>query len=85
MEARIQEQKGMKCVICSQAETTPGTISVLLERDPLSLTLTKVPAQICPHCGETYANETVTANLLRQAEKMAKDGAKVGLCEYEPA
>ena len=78
----LQEQKEMKCFICNQAETIPGTTSVLLERDHLSLTVTNVPARICPHCGETYADETVTANLLRLAEKMVKAGTKVDTREY---
>ena len=73
----------MKCVICNQAETAPGKTSVLLERGHLSLTVTNVPAQICPNCGEAYADETVTASLLRQAEKMARAGTKVAVREYE--
>lgn len=72
----------MICFICNQAETTSGTISVLLERGHHSLTIMNIPARICPNCGEAYADETVTANLLRQAEKMAKAGTKVDLCEY---
>jgi len=82
VEGAIQGQEEMKCFICNQAETIPGTISVLLERDHLTLTVTNVPARICPNCGEAYADETVTANLLRQAEKMAKAGTKVDVREY---
>jgi len=73
----------MRCFLCNQAETVPGTTSVLLERDHLSLTVTNVPARICPNCGEAYADETVAASLLRQAEKMVKAGAKVDAREYE--
>jgi YgiT-type zinc finger domain-containing protein len=58
-------------MICNQAETSPGTTSILLERDQLTLTVNNVPVRICPNCGETYADETVTAGILRQAEKMA--------------
>jgi YgiT-type zinc finger domain-containing protein len=67
----------MKCFICNQAETVAGTTSVLFERGHLSLTINNVPARICPNCGEAYADEAVTVNLLRQAERMARDGAKV--------
>jgi YgiT-type zinc finger domain-containing protein len=84
MEAWFQGQEEMKCFICNQAETIPGTTSVLLERDHLSLTVTNVPARICPNCGEAYADESVTASLLRQAEKMAKAGTKVDVCAYAP-
>ena len=73
----------MKCVICHQAETVPGLTSVLLERGQMSLTVTNVPARVCPNCGEAYADETVTANLLRQAERMSRAGTKVETREYE--
>ena len=53
----------MKCVLCHQAETVAGTTSVLLERGLMTLTVKHVPARICPNCGETYADETVAANL----------------------
>lgn len=73
----------MKCVICHQAETIPGLTSVLLERGQMSLTVTGVPARICPNCGEAYADEMATTNLLRQAERMSKAGTKVETREYE--
>jgi YgiT-type zinc finger domain-containing protein len=73
----------MKCVICHQAETAPGLTSVLLERGQMSLTVTGVPARVCPNCGEAYADETVTVNLLRQAERMSKAGVKMETQEYE--
>ena len=75
----------MRCVVCNQAETIQGTTSVLLERDQLTFVVKRVPARICPNCGEAYADETVTANLLREAEKMASAGAKVDVREYAPA
>ena len=74
----------MKCFICNQVETIPGTTSILLERGHLALTIENVPARICPHCGEAYADETVAANLLHLAEGMARAGAKVAVREYEP-
>jgi len=73
----------MKCFICLQAETLPGLTSVLLERDELNLTIHRVPARICPNCGEAYVEETVAANLLRQGEMLAHEGGKVEAREYE--
>ena len=73
----------MKCVICNQDETVPGTTSVLLERGQITLTVTDVPARVCPNCGEAYADETVAANLLRQAERLAREGMKAGKRKYE--
>ena len=72
----------MKCFICNQAETVPGSTCMLLERGHVSLTINNVPARICPQCGEAYAEEAVTMNLLREAEKVAKAGAKVEVREY---
>jgi YgiT-type zinc finger domain-containing protein len=75
----------MRCVICNQAETRPGTISVLFERDQLHLTINNVPARICPHCGEAYADEVVTRNLLHVAEHSARAGNKIEVRAYAPA
>jgi YgiT-type zinc finger domain-containing protein len=72
----------MKCMLCNQSEIIPGTTSVLLEGGSMSLTVTNVPARICPNCGEAYADEAVTAVLLRQAGKMARAGMKVARQEY---
>lgn len=72
----------MICFICHQAETLAGTTSVLLERGEMTLTVTDVPARVCPNCGESYADEKVTANLLHQAEALAREGMKVETREY---
>jgi YgiT-type zinc finger domain-containing protein len=72
----------MKCFICNQAETVAGITEVVLERGHVSLTITKVPARICPTCGEAYTDEGVAVNLLRQAEELARTGTKVAECEY---
>lgn len=73
----------MKCILCYQAETVPGQTSVLLERGQMALTVTNVPVRICPNCGEAYAEEEVAVNLLRQAERMVREGMKVESQEYE--
>jgi YgiT-type zinc finger domain-containing protein len=72
----------MICIICDEAETLPGLTSVLLEREEHSLTFNNVPAQICPNCGEAYADEVVTNSLLREAERMAQAGEKMEALEY---
>jgi YgiT-type zinc finger domain-containing protein len=72
----------MMCVVCNQAEIISATTSVYLERDELSLMIKNVPAQVCPNCGEAYADETVTTVVLREAEKMAMAGAKMDVIEY---
>jgi YgiT-type zinc finger domain-containing protein len=72
----------MICFICNRAETLPGKTSILLERGHLSLTINKVPARVCPHCGEAYADEAVALALLRKAEQLAKAGVKVDAHPY---
>lgn len=85
MEAWLQVQEKMKCVICNQAETVPGLASTLLERGQMALTVNNIPAWVCPHCGEPYIDETVAATLLGQAEKMSRAGTKVETWDYSQA
>ncbi len=73
----------MKCFICNQEKTITGKTCVLFERGHMSLTICNVPARICPICGEAYTDESVTVNLLRQAESLASAGTKMDVCEYE--
>lgn len=75
----------MRCVICKQAETESGYSTVTLERDSLTLVIKRVPAQVCPNCGEEYVDETVAVNLLGTAEKLADAGAQVDIREYASA
>ena len=72
----------MKCLICKQAETYPGTTTVTLERNGLVLVVKEVPAQVCPNCGEAYAGEETTAQLLKTAEQMVRAGALVDVRQY---
>jgi YgiT-type zinc finger domain-containing protein len=72
----------MICIICDVTETLPGLTSILLEREEHSLTFNNVPVQLCPHCGEAYADESVTVSLLREAERMARAGEKMEVLEY---
>jgi YgiT-type zinc finger domain-containing protein len=75
----------MKCVICKKAETKAGLTTVTLERDGLTLVIKRVPARVCPNCGEAYVEENVTAQLLHTAEETAKAHALVDIREYTPA
>ena len=75
----------MKCVICKHAETTLGTTTVTLERDGLTYVIKRVPAQVCPNCGEDYVDENVTGELLKSAEQMVKAGTQVDIRQYVAA
>jgi YgiT-type zinc finger domain-containing protein len=75
----------MICLICRQAEIIDGFTTVHFERGETRLVVNKVPAQICPSCGEAYVTEEVTVQLLRQAELMSEDGIREKDVEYSDA
>ncbi|MBI3304009.1 MAG: type II toxin-antitoxin system MqsA family antitoxin [Deltaproteobacteria bacterium] len=75
----------MKCVICKQGETWPGTATVTLERASLTLVVKNVPARVCQNCGEEYVDEEIATQLLRTAEEVARAGAQVDIREYMAA
>ena len=72
----------MRCVICRNAETHPGFVTITLEREGLTFVVKRVPAQVCPNCGEEYLEEDVSTELLARAEEIAKEGAQVDIREY---
>jgi YgiT-type zinc finger domain-containing protein len=75
----------MRCVICKQAETQPGHITVTLERDGMTLVVKSVPARVCPNCGEEYLEEETSAHLLQTAEEAARTGIHVAVRDYVAA
>jgi len=75
----------MKCVVCKQAETRPGTTTVTLERDGLTVVFKGVPAQICPNCGEDYVDSAVSERLLREAGQTARNGTQVEVRQFAVA
>ncbi len=75
----------MKCVVCKHAETRPGVTTVTLERGGSTFVVREVPAQVCPNCGEDYVDATVTAELLRSTEELARSGAQVDIRRYAAA
>jgi len=46
----------MKCIHC-KAEMKKGTAPFYIDRKGLHITLDKIPAWLCPQCGETYFEE----------------------------
>jgi len=72
----------VKCVICKHGETRPGSATVMLERDDMTLIVKSVPAQVCENCGEEYVDEDTTIQLLQQAEEAARVGVQVEVRTY---
>jgi len=75
----------LKCVVCKQGDTRPGTATVTLERDGMILVFRKVPADVCEVCGEEYIDEQTTARLLVEAEAAVQAGVQVDIREYVAA
>ena len=72
----------MKCVICKKGETAKGKATVTLDRNGTTVVIRNVPAQVCQNCGEEYVDEKTTAQLLREANSVAKLGTLVDVREY---
>ena len=75
----------MKCVICKQADVEPGTATVTLERDSMTLVVNHVSARVCPNCGEEYINEEAATRLLVTVEQSTRAGVQVDVREYAAA
>ncbi len=72
----------MKCVICKNGETRPGTVTVALHRGETTVLVKGTPAEVCQNCGEYYLEEQVTQKLYAQAEEAARRHAEVEILRY---
>ena len=75
----------MKCLICKNGETRPGSATVTLERDETTLVIKGVPAEVCANCGEEYIGDDITERLLSAAEEAANKGVQVDVRQYVAA
>lgn len=75
----------MKCVICQHGETTPGVVTVTLERGTTTLVFKGVPALVCENCGEAYVSDEVAARLLDIANRAVSAGVQVEVRAFEAA
>ena len=67
----------MKCVICKQGETQPGTTTMTLEHDATTVVFKNVPAEVCETCSEAYLDAETTRHLLHIVEEAAQVGVQV--------
>jgi YgiT-type zinc finger domain-containing protein len=74
----------MKCVVCRQGEVKAGRTTVTLERAGLTVVIKRVPARVCPNCGEAYVDEAVTTQLL-ETKAVVRAGAQVDIRNYAAA
>ena len=80
--AQVTGNRVMMCVICSHGNTQPGTATVTLTRESLTLVVKGVPAQVCENCGEEYIDEATTGRLLETAEEAVRSGVQVAVRQY---
>jgi YgiT-type zinc finger domain-containing protein len=75
----------MKCIVCHNGETHPGTTTVTFHREGQTVVVNEVPAEVCENCGEAYVAEDVTAQVLEIATHARQDHAQVLVRDFAPA
>jgi YgiT-type zinc finger domain-containing protein len=81
--AEVREVVERGAVIAARpGETRPGTMTLVLERDHLTMVIKHVPAQVCDNCGEEYVDETAAAQALATAERAAREGVTVEIRDF---
>ena len=75
----------MKCIVCHNGETRPGTTTVTFHREGQTVVVNEVPAEVCGNCGEPYVAEGVTAKVLEIAAHARKAQAQVLVRDFAPA
>lgn len=76
------EENAMKCVLCRQGDTSPGNVTVTLERGRTVIVIKDVPANVCNNCGEYYLSENITREVLQMAEASAEKGVEVEVVRF---
>lgn len=72
----------MTCVICKSGTPEAGNTTVTLERGKTLVVFRRVPAKICPNCGESYLDDRVVDEVYRAADDAAKAGVEFDVREF---
>ena len=72
----------MNCVICRNGNTSPGWVTVTLQRGETTVIFKQVPAEVCNNCGEYYLTQSVTDQLLARAETAVRNGIEVEIIRF---
>ena len=72
----------MICLRCQEEEVQKGTTSVTLELGAMWMTVERVPAEICSHCGEEYLDEKTSHALEELAQRAATSGRFSNVRDY---
>jgi YgiT-type zinc finger domain-containing protein len=65
----------MRCIVCKNGSTQPGTVTVTVDKRTTVVVIRDVPAAVCSTCGEEY----IDADTLREIEKLVKTAQKAGM------
>jgi YgiT-type zinc finger domain-containing protein len=76
------QEKRMNCVLCRHGETSPGLVTVTLQRGETTVIVKQAPAEVCENCGEYYLAEDVAALVMEKAEAAVLSGAEVQILKY---
>ncbi|MBP7737519.1 MAG: type II toxin-antitoxin system MqsA family antitoxin [Spirochaetes bacterium] len=72
----------MKCMLCKNGETKPGTVTISLNKNETVVVIKDVPADVCVNCGEYYLSSAVAGDILKKAEIAASKGVEVEIIRY---
>lgn len=72
----------MKCAICRNGETHPGTATVTMTRGEATIVVKSVPAEVCDNCGEYYLDDVISAKILVSAEEAVKQNREVEVIQF---
>ena len=75
----------MRCTVCRNGETRPGSTTVTLERGGAVVVIRGVPAEVCENCGEAFTSAETTEKTFEMAEALLDAGAEVSVREYQVA
>lgn len=74
----------MKCIVCHQGETQPGTTTLTFDRAGSTIVVRSVPAEVCENCGEAYVAEDITASVLDFVREARKSAPAVLIRDFAP-
>ena len=75
----------MKCSICQNGETSPGSTTSTMERKGRVVVIRDVPAEVCRNCGHAFTSVDTTAQVFAMAEALLAGGAEVSIRAYAAA
>lgn len=72
----------MKCTLCKNGETSPGKVTVTLNRENSAIVIKEVPAEVCNNCGDYFLSSEISKAVLSLAEDAVKKGIEVEILKF---